>query len=493
VTTNLLSEPHEWTGKWWLPEQPDQKVAGVLTYDPDQGILLRLIGGWDYEVTLEMQNGSAVTMGQLKQWPLVLGTASNGQAVTLLDASATEAKRTYSVNKADDSPDFLHLTSATLMVGCHLRSPNEAAFVAGAMCVENLTTWSERTGVETIRTRKANPGDRSSEIGMTRLSPIVARAPGLSIKLHHLSSDAFAEFTRAGAIARVSEHASLEFNVDEKQSLDFWNDLAGSAADLLSLSSMKSCGIMSMHLYLPATPESYPEDHPQRNQRPEVQVYQRMVVKAQPNGKAVEKRDFVLTLNDRDFEELMPRWLAIRQKFAAARSMILGLQYVEGGYLENRVVTAVSAAEAMHRALDPEPPIPLSEFKALRKSLLAHVDPARKAWLADRLTDHSNVPTLKERLLDLAERVGAPGSALAADPDQWAKAAKDSRNTIAHVGSSSHELEKLHAVVEVTSGIVILNLLHELGVQEDRLLLAVRQNRRLSRSADLAREFFSTP
>ena len=74
------------------------------------------------------------------------------------------------------------------------------------------------------------------------------------------------------------------------------------------------------------------------------------------------------------------------------------------------------------------------------------------------------------------------------DPELWAKAAKDARNDLAHVGTAENDLEHMHAVAEVTAGVVILNLLHELGVPQDRLQKAVEENPVLSYAGRLARE-----
>ncbi len=42
-----LDEKLECKGYWWLPNNPDENVAGVLTYIPDEKILLELIGAFD--------------------------------------------------------------------------------------------------------------------------------------------------------------------------------------------------------------------------------------------------------------------------------------------------------------------------------------------------------------------------------------------------------------------------------------------------------------
>lgn len=42
-----LDEKLECKGYWWLPNNPNETVAGVLTYIPDEKILLELIGAFD--------------------------------------------------------------------------------------------------------------------------------------------------------------------------------------------------------------------------------------------------------------------------------------------------------------------------------------------------------------------------------------------------------------------------------------------------------------
>ena len=44
-----FSEPFEHKGYWWKPNNPDNKVAGVLTYKPGESIVLELIGTFDKE------------------------------------------------------------------------------------------------------------------------------------------------------------------------------------------------------------------------------------------------------------------------------------------------------------------------------------------------------------------------------------------------------------------------------------------------------------
>ncbi len=486
MTESALNESHDWTGEWWLPDDPEKKVPGVLSYSPENGLRLRLIGGWDYHVTRPGKNGSTIVTDSLQRWPMVLGTG-DGKAITLLSASVVTA-RSFGFGSVFGAPEKLELRADTALVGVYMEAPNEVAFTAASANVEGLTVWSRRTGIKETHHWGSGPDTVSGEIQLTRLSPLTVDVGPLTVKLSHFSWQPYSDRSRAETLTRVRESEVIRFEHAESQSLEYWTDLLDGVADLMSLSTLRACGIISMRVYFPSKPDDWPEEHPMQGHPHEVTVFKVGVVKPKPDAKAIELRDYVLTLDDIPFEELIPRWLDVRDTFAAARSMILGLRYVRTGYIETRVVTAVAAAESMHRALDPAPPIPPEEFKQIRKTLLQAVPPERKSWLADRLNEHSNVPTLKQRLLELVERVGDAGQRLVHEADVWAKAARDARNNLAHVGTTENDLEHMHAVAEVTAGAVVLNLLHELGAPQDRLQKAVDENPVLSHAARLARE-----
>lgn len=487
MTESPLNESREWTGHWWLPDNPDQKVPGVLSFSPDKGLRLDLIGGWKYGVTVPGENGSTIVTGDLQSWPVVVGFG-DGKGITLLGVRVASAKSFGGPGGWLGAPDKLRLRASTALVGVHMDDPADPAFIAASADVEDLTTWSRRGGIKHKIRWGAKPGEVSGKIISRRLSPLAVETGPLTVKLSHYTWLPFSQESRAQRVSRVRESQVIRFERQDPQPYEYWMDLLDGMADLMSLSTLRACGLISIRMFLPPTPDEWPDGHPMKDQPHEVTVYTRRLVKPRPDDKALDLRSFVLTLDDLPFEELLPKWLEARDTFAAARSMILGLRYVRNGYIETRVVTAVAAAESMHRALDPAPPIPPAEFAELRKLLFDAIPKERKAWLSDRINKHSNVPTLKQRLLELVERVGDAGNELVHDPEVWAKAARDARNNLAHVGTADNDLEHLHVVAEVSAAVVILNLLHELGVPQERLLKAVREHPDLSHAARLARE-----
>jgi hypothetical protein len=74
----------------------------------------------------------------------------------------------------------------------------------------------------------------------------------------------------------------------------------------------------------------------------------------------------------------------------------------------------------------------------------------------------------------------------------WAEATKSERNPVAHGGNMSADVQRLRAITTVTTAVVLLNLLHQLGIPEERLMFAMVDNPTLSVAARLAREQWPT-
>ena len=482
-----LNDPRSWSGQWWLPDSPDDKVSGVLTYDPEGGLTLTLIGGWEYRVLQYPAPGVTSVTAETRRWDMIHGRAEN-TVLTLLDASVRRAQTFDMERMFEGGPDELVLHAHTLLVGCLLEEPDEPAFEAAKATAENLTAWSRQGGVTTVMFDDPESGDRTREVTSATVSPLVVEMGDLTARLHTVSWAPAPSYQRWGISVGISERATFEFTSTTPRALREWIRLMATIEDLLSLSTLRACALIWMRVYLPATPEKWPEDYPLRNHRHEVHVYQQRIATPRPEEKAVDLRDFVLTLDDVPFDELIPKWLEVDAKFSAARSLILGLRYVTGGYLESKVVSAVAAAESMSRALKPPPVMTKRELRDLREMVLAVVPEEHQTWMGERLI--SADPTLKERLELLAARPGEFMSELVPDVGSWAVAAAYARNKLAHVGASPHTAEELYAVVEVTSAVVIMNFLFELGVPVDRMKRALSEHWRLAAAARMAKEMF---
>lgn len=57
-----LDESGEWAGLWWLRDEPDEQVPGVLRYDGKGGLLLSLIGAFEERIFRHLALGLRMSL-----------------------------------------------------------------------------------------------------------------------------------------------------------------------------------------------------------------------------------------------------------------------------------------------------------------------------------------------------------------------------------------------------------------------------------------------
>ena len=211
------------------------------------------------------------------------------------------------------------------------------------------------------------------------------------------------------------------------------------------------------------------------------------------DAKVIEPHRVFFTCETLPFEEVIPHWCKVHEQMQSALNMILGLRYAPAEYIENNLLTAVGAAEVLHRGLGiDEPPMPREEFKPMREAMLTHVPEQHRERIKGSLR---NDPTLRERLFALAARPDQEAmSTLVPDIDRWARRTTRARNDLAHEGRTpNHTFEELIAIVDVTTAVVILNLLHEVGLSAERQREIVKEHPQLRATARQASRHLCAP
>ena len=100
-----FAEKGEWVGHWWLPENPDNKVAGTLIYDGEGGLNLKLDNHFDgyYPNGLgdirKDENGNLFRVravrskDYLNSYDVIYGVA-DGVDITIMDAMGKSYTKT---------------------------------------------------------------------------------------------------------------------------------------------------------------------------------------------------------------------------------------------------------------------------------------------------------------------------------------------------------------------------------------------------------------
>jgi len=480
-----LSSESTWRGRFWLPDSPDNVQRGILTYTPDKGVRLALIGGFDDAVWLPTENPhTRVLSSASRRWPVIYGEASK-QAVTLIDCAAVRSS-SYFMGKEGERVEEQEIRATRCLLGVWLTDPDAQVFSQISLEIENLTEWDYRPDVM-WEIEESETGRRPARWGI-RVEPADPRTvviDDLTVELQRWYRLPSHDNRRGRLEAGTFAVSHFVLNSPAPKSVNEWMETASVMQDLITLAMDAPCAVLKTELRPTDQLKAEPNSAAFKN----VTVYAQHVVNGDPDASSVHGWDatFTLGVEGVNYEDIVPRWLKIREQFRVACDMILSLVYSSEGYLQTHLITAVAAAEAFHQALGLNPPISNSEFNKLKKTLKAVIPDGRRKWLSEKLGRNGH--TLRERLEHLASRPDAQVMAqLLPNPDGWVDAAIDARNLVAHGGEGDDDIVQMHAITEVAIAVVIVNLLHELRIPNDRVIETMTTTGRLTRAARLSRE-----
>lgn len=489
TSESRLDHPGGWTGHWWLPDDPETVVPGILRYDPADGLDLTLIGGFDARVVRhDVEAGVSYVSATSRTWDVVHGVAENRE-ITLLDCIPTSST---SFRLGSGPPHKQSIVAQTALVGVHVLGADDAVFTACSASIENLTAWS----ADSVFSHELRVEDEEIT-GEATIRVLPIENPAVTVddtKFVLLRTHTLPHFTdqRGRTRGQVQETALIRFTPESPMSLATAHERVQSLRDLISLATHRAAGLISMTLRRP--PAERPSFKGRVRQDREVAVLTRQIVVSDADAEAARHHELLFTCDHLPFDTAIPRWFEMHARCAAATNMMLSLRYAPNGYVEPRLLIAVGAAEVLHRALDiDEPPIPSDEFTEIRSSLLEHIPDHRRGWFKRALG--RNDPTLRERLsaLDSIPDSVAVRS-LIPDTETFVRAAVQSRNDLAHTGQTGRlSIDELIAVTEACSALVTLCLLQQLGVTGERQQQVVLDNPGLRFAADQAAEHLMPP
>ncbi|MCL2246636.1 MAG: hypothetical protein FWC10_05945 [Lentimicrobiaceae bacterium] len=125
-----MTEKKEFKGKWYIPESPEIKVAGILFFFPNETIKLELFGPLSAKDFI-FQNNLHVIHGE------VYTEKSDYSIITLFDCKASSSN-----NFSEVFPVYYYCNS--MLLGRHLFSKTDAVFNRIRVYLPHFTYWCNR-------------------------------------------------------------------------------------------------------------------------------------------------------------------------------------------------------------------------------------------------------------------------------------------------------------------------------------------------------------
>ncbi len=238
-----MKEKIEFKGYWFLPEKPDNRVAGVLYYIPNEEIRLELIGSFD---TPEEFLGSR---NKNNSFLIIHGESSDATKITLLNCTPGAGSYNFSCSFPMQFfiPEFV-------VNGILLTRINEAVFNKITLSLPHLTAWVNHYGLSySISFKDDQPHGFNMGYNLDLAHIVSAELDDdITLELEYICSpgDIY------GEIVQTTQSHQLHMMVRHPITLHRALNLARRFKDFLSLATLESIDYTFFNLF---TPTNYQE------------------------------------------------------------------------------------------------------------------------------------------------------------------------------------------------------------------------------------------
>lgn len=247
------------------------------------------------------------------------------------------------------------------------------------------------------------------------------------------------------------------------------SDISIPIASLLTILYGATCRVRRLNV---STPEKNSAD-----------VYGHAVDLAAPRDAA---GDLLTTLGKAGGVEFIGRWLHLAKLTSPVPQILAAAYSGEFATIETEALYLCTAAETLHRRLNPHERRWTAATVEEGRSGLAEAtmpDAVRRA-LTQALSQYLFEPSFPMRIEALATRVGVVLPGCVGRVNRWKRAMADQRNALAHglpPKGSGIELTKMHAISRSLRWVLTVYLLLEAGAPAEQLAESTRANERYER------------
>lgn len=437
-------------GQWWLPGADNKRVAGRLLMPTDGAMELELL--------------DLLSDGRPDQtYSELVGISSDGTAVTLEGLTWIGGHDVSSLFLGERFRRETFMVE-TAYVGAHLPKAEDRQFSQGVVDFTDLLAWAGDSGLA----ERYGPDPVAVTIELVRQPPREVRVASGTIALAHGWG-----VTGDGLHARsIEKQVGFFVRLDHPTDLKTWlSTIVGPLRHLMTFATDRQNEIRRLELTTYRHDSSHGHHLTVRFSRSEAK-----------EASHAERLAFLFDASSlgQDFERVLARWFEIIDEIGPIVALLFAQRYRPHVFAETRFLDAVAAAEAYHRARIRNESIPRAEHESRVAAILGATPEAHRDWLKRRL-DNSNEPTLRERLKDLVSGSPFKSLVLLPAPGKLAAPIVDARNALVHDPRRRRKMSvsgrDFMRMTEQLTMLVTSYLLRDLGVDDDRVMDAVRRTR----------------
>ncbi len=450
-------------GVWWLPNDPDGAVPGIMEFSNDAGIELRLLGMFN------VASGTDPTA----MTPPVIHGAAEGKSITLCRGLPLGFKM------SGPGAVSQRFRAEYALVGANVVSPDTVQFNKATIEYAHLSDWARLTGFDDNLV--VGNGSQLQEYELLYKYPEEVGADTDQARLAISYG-----FRRTGdLISKVSLEQTVHFRVEPREAVSFSSLLKHFVTPLrnfLTLSTVLPNYVSRLAVY--SSQVQVEAAAGMRDVELEV-LYQQL--RGRDEEKSLSPYDMLLTLGDvsGQFGAVMQNWLNVANDLESVCSLFFGLRYAPIVYAEWEFLNLAQAAESYHRRRLSNEVLPKNHHKAKLKSIVDAAPDEHRTWLKQRLS-YSNEPSFADRIAELAALTKHIIGPLVSSPEKFVKLVKDTRHYMTHHDPRGRDKAatgaRLYGAALTLEFMVEACLLSELGLSEEKSKAVFARNQRYAQA-----------
>lgn len=446
-----LTGQFELKGYWWLPENPEKKIPGILRYSQEL-INLELFGVFESDANrLRQQNQ-----------PIILGMSSKFGEITL--------HRCFNLGFEESIPGFIttNFSIMQLFVGKNFSNPDEITFRNITIQYFQLDDWLGISGLDT----DISGGKFSASY--TIPPSIIAKITdefGISIGFNFEFNFNHVGPRKVG----LEQAAAITVEAIKETKFDEFNQFLHHLRNFFTLCTMGA----EYPISLKGQTEQAKIQGPDGEIMKDIIIYYRL---NDPPEKLIQKInvDMLLLYHDinDNFESYLRNWFLKKDTLEPVFNLYFATLYNPRMYTDHKFLSLIQAIESYHRRTMKNYVMSNEDFQTRINDILSS-NQQYKDWLEWRLR-YANEPSLQKRLTELFKTFEYILSETSGYNSELIENIVNTRNYLTHFDSKLKD--------KASSGIVLFKiilkmlpiletvLLFELGLPKDKIKSVIEKS-----------------
>lgn len=311
----------EYKGIWWLPDRPEKQVSGTLTFTPDEGANLDLMGSFK----------DTVNMNITLKPEIILGVSSKGEYITLYKCFETNS--TTSFPRFQTSSRFL---ANLVFVGVHFQKSEDISFKSISVHYLHLDEWVNISGFDI-----KSWGEKEVIIKYKLPKSFQAKiSSGFKVSINFRRKVSSCSFGQKEVT--IKQNTEIKIETSEEKPFEDFREIIYHIQNLLTL------GITEPVYPLSITGLTEVNVENEAYYLPVKIFYQLLDI---PKGhKTLTPNDMLFTFKDISdrFEPLLKNWFEKMDLLEPVFNLYFGTLYNPRMYLEDRFLSLIQAIESFH-------------------------------------------------------------------------------------------------------------------------------------------------